>query len=193
MFATHIRWWPEASDWLTALVTEEQTRGSGSIVCQPDFHKLGISTAANGKLSRGCRATFQGLASLAHPYFCPRTAQHFISRDCSHRLILLSCDALDHATTHNGKAKRRASFKPVSVRVRTSLSTRVSVDVRKKNFEARDFGLFEAQVRAGRDAETANVEPAYRVTCGNDGNYLVVNYCVKSITYRWWSRGESNP
>lgn len=43
-----------------------------------------------------------------------------------------------------GKAKQRASFKPVSVRVRTSLSTRVSVDVRKKNFEARDFGLFEA-------------------------------------------------
>lgn len=122
---------------------------------------------ANGNLS----TTFQaGLMSLAHPSCCPRTAQHFIARDCSHRLILLSCDAR-HATTNNGKAKRRPSFKPVSVRVRTSLSTRAPIDVRKMNFDARDFGLFEAQVRAGRHPETANVGPTYRVTCGNVGHY----------------------
>jgi hypothetical protein len=122
---------------------------------------------ANGNLS----TTFQaGLMSFAHPSYRPRTAQHFIARDCSHRLIFLSCDAR-YATPNNGKAKRRPSFKPVSVRVRTSLSTRAPIDVRKRNFEARDFGLFEAQVRAGRHAETANVGPTYRVTCGNVGHY----------------------
>jgi len=107
---------------------------------------------------------------------CSRTAQHFIARPQSQTLCF--SPAMHSIARRRTMAKPNEDplFKPVSVRVRTSLSTRASIDVRKRNFEARDFGLFEAQVRAGRHPETANVERTYGVTCGNVGRYSVANF-----------------